>query len=748
MGTRLQLSWLPPVTATRFSGGRHRSGIPGNSCRLALLASLFLASHLISARPSLALDGVVDGRSSVQEGQAGPDAYRQVSTQTEVRANQRVQMAGGFQFRADGRIHRELFNSRLGSIRNNLDRRTNQAEASLDRAGRHVGFSLNAVAFDQKTLGAGSEVPLLKRRQIGTSGEYKQRWVRLNAGGLFIGSRREFPLAEALRDEEWSGSFQMRAVVPRLGDVGYRASTLTDRNLNFDSKSTHTSQTLTFAGNSRFAGGRGMVALKTTSGFFAQTQSRSMGGSADRIVLPHTAGLTLDDSPEVHDPLEAEEMPVAELFDGNRTAPTLVQIGDSAPAVREFGGDYRNIIFDFGEAVDADSVLLYVDHTLLTPEMFRWRLFVSNDPEGRQWEEASGVEIVYREWGVGLQGWAVTFAQPVSARFLKMVDVKLGPTTADLSVTEMEVLVRGDEETDSSRSNTTNHRVGLSLGYQISSGLRAGYDVNYRRRTLTGSSGVLEDVGHAFAAAWNRGIWTLSGRYEIRALEGRQSQSTKARSQNVTIKRGQSQSLLSTLSWSRVRDESPGVDKTSNSLSLGSIWKAAPALSLNQRVTSAWLEDRVANQTATSLVVVTSITGEPVPTVSLELAQSERWVSREAGTGFSRFDDTSFTVGWRPVPLISLQSMVRYQLRDSGEWLTRNSISWEPFSAGSVKTGFSAYHFRDTRTQETQRGGGVQVEWAARPSLTIRGNIEAVALEVAHERNSPLNMEIRGIWRY
>ncbi len=312
----------------------------------------------------------------------------------------------------------------------------------------------------------------------------------------------------------------------------------------------------------------------------------------------------------------------------------------------------------------------------------------------------------------------------------------------------MEVYAKEDQATDRSRSDTTNHRVGLSLGYQLTSSVRAGYDLNYRRRTLTGQPGVLEDLGQGFAASWSRGIWSVSGRYETRVLEGRQSRNVRASSQNVTLKRGQSQRLASTLSWSKVHDRSPGVEKTSNSISLGHVWNAAPSLRLNQRVTGSRLTDEVAERTATSLVVVTSVVGEPTPALSLDLQESERWVSQEAGTGFSRFDDTSFTVGWRPVPLIFIQSMIRYQVRETGDWLTRNSITWEPLSGGSFKAGLSAHHFRDTRTRETQRGGGFQFEWAARPGLTIQGNVEALALEAAEQENSPVNTEIRGIWRY
>ncbi len=723
--------------------------LPRRFPRTAVLPLLLLLHcYLLLPARSLALDGVVDGRSTVQNGLAGTEEYRQTSTQTEVGANQLLPLAGGFRMRFDGRVHRELFHSRFGSIRSSLDRRTSQAGAALDHNGRLGSFTLDALAFDQKTLGAGVEVPRLERRQVGTSAEYGRSRIRLNASGLFIASRREVESADPVRDEEWLGTFGSRAGVPRLGELGYRFSTLTDRNLNRHSSSNQTTHTVTFSSATRFAGGRGLAALKTSSGFFTQTQTRQVGAPGARLLVPHAGGFLLDDTPELHDPLEPELTPAGDLYDGDRQAATAVQIGDAAPAVREFGGDYRNIVFDFGEATDLVSAILYIDHTLLAPELFRWRVFVSNDPEGRRWDEASGAGVVYQEWGVGLKGWAVTFTDPASARFLKMVDVKLGPTIPDLSVTELEVFTQADEVKERDRSHTTNHRANLSLGYQFSSSVRAGYDVTYRRRTLTGQPDALQDVGHGFTGAWTRGTWALSGRYELRTLEGRESQKTKANTQNVALKRGRNEALETQLSWTRIRDESPGVEKTSNSISLGSIFRAAPSLRLSQRVTGSKLTDEAADRTSNSVVLVTSVVGEPVPSMSLDLEQSERWVSQEAGTGFSRFDDTSLTLGWRPVPLISLSSMIRYQVRDGGDWFTRNSISWEPLSEGSVKVGFSAHHFRDTRASETQRGGGAQLEWAARPSLTLQGSVQAVVLKTAQQKNSPLNTEIRGIWRF
>jgi hypothetical protein len=206
--------------------------------------------------------------------------------------------------------------------------------------------------------------------------------------------------------------------------------------------------------------------------------------------------------------------------------------------------------------------------------------------------------------------------------------------------------------------------------------------------------------------------------------------------------------LTTDLSWSRTDDESQQTRRTSNNLGLAVTWPVAPALQLQQSVVVSRLSDRELNQTSKALAVMLGATGNPIPTLTIELQVSDRRVSQEAGTGFSRFQDSVLDLGWRPVPLISLQSEVRYSARARGDWLTRNSTSWEPFSGGSFKTRLTASQYRDTRTGETQRGGGIAAEWGVRSNLTLRGSMESVFYKTAGQGNSPLNSEVSGTWRF
>ena len=50
--------------------------------------------------------------------------------------------------------------------------------------------------------------------------------------------------------------------------------------------------------------------------------------------------------------------------------------------VRQYGGDYRNLIFDFGEIEEMSQILVYVDREVRFPDLNQWLVYVSDDPEG------------------------------------------------------------------------------------------------------------------------------------------------------------------------------------------------------------------------------------------------------------------------------------------------------------------------------------------------------------------------------
>lgn len=726
--------------------------IPGYSMgppmqRMACWLSVLFA--LLPLRQAIAVDGLVDVRNTVQEGRAGADSYWQRSTTSQFTGQQTVRLLDRASLRFDGNYLREGFRSRFGLTRSDFDRRTGNAGINFDLNGKLGRLMLGAETFDQRTEGAATDNPTLMRDQLNGSAQVRRGWFDLAGHGSVISSRRDAESTALLKEEERIGTVSTRTRIPRVGEFRYGLSALADRNRSSHQRTDQVTHTLSYSGSTRFAGERGFLATKETSSFFTQTQTHRDEDGWMRLVVPDIGGYLLDDTPELHDPLEADLTSVPELYDGDRQAATSVQIGDTAPAVREFGGDYRNIGFDFSEAVEVDSLVIYIDRTIVVPAMFQWRVFASNDPEGRIWQELSSAQAVYQEWGVGRQGWTIRLNQPdpLAVRFIKVVDAKLGPTVPELSVTEMEAYAP-DAVDRRDESKTVNHRLGVTLTYRIVRELRASYDLAYRHRSMDGATAPYESQGHGFGMGWSRGAWALSGRHEMRWADGERRRETDVSTQNLTLRRGRMDSFVSTLSWSRTQDRSNTNDKVSQSLSAGYTWPAAPALRIDQRVTTSRLTDRAADLTSTSLTVTTSATGSPIPSINMDLQQSERWVSREAGTGFSRYSDTSLTVGWRPVPLIAFQSAIRYQLRDEGDWLIQNMATWEPLSEGTLRLGLSANHLRDTRASETQGSGGIRLEWDARTSLTLQGEVQAVGLRREGRRDSPLNTDLRGIWRF
>jgi hypothetical protein len=696
------------------------------------------------------VDGSIDVHHTAQEGQAGPDAYRQRTLESQAEASQLIPFGRSLQLRIGGRLRHEDYDSRIGGVESDFSRRAGQAQSTVDFGHGGLRFHLDGLQLEQTNTGSGVDFRRLSRSQLGTSAYYRGRAIRLDASGLFSNSRLEYPAAPTSRTQEWAGLLGARSNVPRIGELGYRVSLLVDRNLDSHFRTDNTTHTLTYSGGHKFARGRGLATLNTNSSFFFEKQVNQISPAGGVLRLPLNGGLLLDDTPEVQDPLEGDLVPVVELYDQNRQATTSINLGDSAPPVREFGGDYRNIEYDFGEPVNLSSAILYVDRTLLTPALFRWRLFTSNDPEGRVWVEldAAAATATYREWGTGLQGWEVTLSTPTPVRFFKMVDVKLGPTVPDLFVTELEAYAFEEEVSAVDHSRTTNHRLGFATTYSLTRTLRAGYDLMYHRRTLSLQPGALEERAHGFSAGWTRGLWALSGRYELHRLARLRARDRNTDAQRLSVRRGKSGAFAADLTWSRIRDDSDRLQKTTNSVDLGAVWPAAPALEIHQRIGVGWLDDRGRQTTSTSVFTNTSATGAPLPNVTLDLARTDRWVSAEAGAGFSRFNDTVVTLGWRPMPLVSFQSDLHYQVRAMGEWITRQSLTWEPISRGSVRLAFNAVHYRDTQARETQRTGGADFEWAARPSLTFRGTVQSSVFTTAGQENSPVNTEIRGTWRF
>ena len=254
---------------------------------------------------------------------------------------------------------------------------------------------------------------------------------------------------------------------------------------------------------------------------------------------------------------------------------------------------------------------------------------------------------------------------------------------------------------------------------------------------------------HGLSAGWSSNVWSIVGRYGYRALDDARARATAVDNQSLSVTRGRDRELTGDFWWGRTRNRGHGPDRVSNDLGLGVRWRAAPAMELQQRVTAGRLSySTTGGRPANSLTVMTSLDASPYSRLQVNLARTNRWVSRQAGPGYTSFNDTNLSVSWRPVLLILVESDVSYQMRGSENWVTRNAVTWTPLEGGRVKFSLGASHYRETRNATTQRTGGVAVDFEASPRLTIQGSVDAVVLTQMGLENRPVNVQVNGNWRF
>jgi hypothetical protein len=138
----------------------------------------------------------------------------------------------------------------------------------------------------------------------------------------------------------------------------------------------------------------------------------------------------------------------------------------------------------------------------------------------------------------------------------------------------------------------------------------------------------------------------------------------------------------------------------------------------------------------------------PWPTLDFVARRSDRWVSAEAGAGFTNYNDTEFNVNWQVVPLVVVSSQVAYEERDDSAWVVRNTLTWMPLPDGSLTPRLYALDFRDTRTDYVEQGGGWNAVWKPRPRLRFEGGQEWTVLEQNGQRNTPTTWNARGTWTF
>mgnify|MGYP002385317201 FL=1 len=712
-----------------------------------MLGGILLA--LVATSPAAALDGWVDLRGDRQEGRAGTDAYVTELLRSEGWVDERVDFSRALYLQIRYGVLREATWSRLAENRSDYETVTQLPDAVLRYQAGDLRVGLTADGYRRDYSGAGFEGRRDDRLGWGGWSQVSLDRLRLHARWLETRTWRDDDLAVEESDtRERYGTAGARLALRDGGEATYAFTENDHRDLQTGARNRTRQHSLQYRG-SRALGRKVRVAWDARTSRISQLLAGPLLGG--RVYLaPRDGGYLLDDTPESLDPLEPDLIHVGALFDDNRQAATPINIGDNATPVHEFGGDYRNLQLDFGARHELGVALLFVDRIVLFPELIAWRLFVTDDPEGRLWQElpATAATVTYREWDAARRGWEVVFAPAVEGRYFKMVNVKSGPTGPDLYITELEVYDRSEAENSETRDGLWRHRLDGELTWDPRPQLQARYLLSLDQRRYDQADRNLSGVTHNGRVDYRRGIWETGLALELQRLDGVRRGYTDVRLWNLNVARGRARNVTTTLAFSHQTDHSREQPRTIANYALQNRWAAAPALTWTQRLAHGRVHDPAYAEESRSWTLDSTVRAAPRPNLSVEMRIAQRWVSSEAGAGFQPFSDAQSRVTWSPRPLVSFSSLVRYQARESSDWLLRHMLSWNPLPGGSVELRLNLTDFDDERTDIRQRSAGGLVVWRPRARLFLEGGVEKTRFQRQGERSWPLNASFRANWTF
>lgn len=698
----------------------------------------------LAAPPALGLDGNLGFQQSEQDGGTGGVDYRLQLITRDAYAQQLIGLWPGLSLRLEAQVRDEETQSRVGASSSTWRQLSRRAGLGLRYGGQHLRLDLSGSGRRREQRPDPGVTIDHDSGQLGAWAQLRaSRWLELQGSLLETRAWREEGALPEIETRESLRSGGVESALP-LGRLRYGYSRQSSENLALASESVHASHLLAYEGDFGLPGERGRVSFSARTRQFSQQLTQRE--QTERLLLePLGAGVRIDATPAVQDPLEAPLTPVPGLIDLDRRAATGVDLGDDAEVGLQIGGDYRNLQLDLGAALGVGLLRVYVDRRPTAPALMRWSVWVGEDAEGQLWQELQPTSANYREWDEGLQGWEFVLPGGSSGRFFKLVDSKLGPVEPVLFVTELEATTESLLPAGERRETSRSHRGQLGLDYRLSRHWRARGDLGLRRREFDGARSDQDELTQGLGLYWTREAWSASARLERRSLadadENRRDSDVTGRSLSLTRRLAGLHSLG--LSVEQTQDSGRDTDRLTSSLSLWGEWQLAPALRIDQRLSHGWLDDERQDLRSRSLTSFTTLHSAPFSWLFVEFSRVDRWVEREAQVGYTRFNDTALTLGWTPVPLISWRSHIVYEERDEGEWLITHSLSWTPLPGGDLALRLNANQFSDTRVESEQASAGLVLSWTPRPRLLIEGGLESQRLERPEGDSSPVNSFLR-----
>lgn len=707
-----------------------------------------LATVLPLAAPAAAVDGRVDVSASRQSGGAGPTAYRTETLLENTSLGQRVDLGPAWLLSVDLLTRREQLDGRILAFRSYTRTTTLVPSFALNWRQERWQGSLTGRGLRRDWTGSGVNARRDENADFAawlrTRGDAWEADLRLQQ----LAAWRE-EAGENAETREGNRSLSLRRWFGGSDDLRYTFSRSRQEQRTFGNTVTFRSHQLQYRGSHGFAGGRGRYDVDAVVSHFRQDGEQVLGGGR-RLLQPLWGGFSLDDTPGFLDPLEPDPVADPRLYDGDRDAPSGVNIGDSAPPVQQFGGDWRNLSFDFGEPETIVSALLYVDTRVGFPGLFSWLVHVSDDPEGRDWGEAldpAAYSMVYQDLPDGRQGWLLTFAQPVTHRRLKLVDVKAGPTEPDIRVTEWEVYGPSDL-TAESVARTVRGRLRGGVSYALRPELEVRYAADVDDRHFLDDDERVTSQTHLLGAAWRLDGWSLQGEHQITRLNSPTGRNTDANSQRLSLSSVTRRDLAWRFAYIRTEDESYTARHLTHTGSANADWRVFPRLTVSQTVSFGSRDAEDVAGRAHSWAFITTVRGDIRPGMIATLRRADRWSDQEAGSGFTRFNDTDWRLNWALLPLLTVTSDVSYRVRSDDQWILRHTLTWSPLPGGSLEPRLYASDYQDTRSDYLRRGAGIAATWRPRPRLALEAGAEQTLVKQRDERNTPVNLNARGTWTF
>ena len=728
---------MPDRIAQRV--GRH----PGSGSVPVAVALL-----LTLAAPAAAIDGRIDLRATRQSDGAGDTAYRTDTLLEDYKIGQRFSLGRYWLANFDLAARREQLEGRALGLTSHTETTTLVPTFAFNYRRDHWQGTVNGRGLRRDWSGTVSSGRRDENVQFGAwlRGEF-DRW-ELDVNLQEQATRRQE--ADATTEtREHNQTLNVRRYFGDSSDLRYTFDRNKQDLLTRNNSVLYLSNQLQFKGLYDFADRRGQIDINALASLFEQTGEATAAGG-QRLLQPVWGGFSLDDTPGYLDPLEPDPLQDERLHDTDRDVRSAVNIGDSAVPVQRYGGDWRNIIFDFGGTEQITSATLYVDARVGFPGLIDWLVYVSDDSEGRDWGDAldrGSYSMVYQDLANGRQGWQLTFAEPIAHRRLKIVDVKYGLTEPDIYVTEWEVYGPADTTTETV-SRTAQGRFRGGVTYDLLPVLELRYYTQLEDRRYLEEDERLTSQLHLFGLGWQISDWRLLAQYQLNRLESPNGRDTDANSQTVSLVKTNDPRLQWRFSYIRTDDRSYSSHQLTNTVSADGNWRIYPRLTLNQKFTYGERDAEEIEGTAHSWSSITTLRGDIRTNIVAILRRSNRWSDQEAGSGFSRFNDTDWNLNWTILPLVTLVSQVNYKVREEDQLIFRHTLSWAPLPGGSVGLLLYANDYQDTRTDYLRRGAGAMVTWKPRPRLRLETGAEQALIKQDAQRNTPVNLNARGSWTF